>query len=146
MKQRFHERARHNRPDHIQPLQRDEPNPQWDVLSDRPGSQRDPVVIFWRSIWARVSSSDAIMNSLSRRPYAEPLSVPYRDHFRRWPISAGKLVSLIDLSWSDYRIASYFGVEPVKVSALRTYYGLVDYAQDSRARRMRGRNCLESDG
>jgi hypothetical protein len=33
---------------------------------------------------------------------------------------------IIDLGWSDYRIAYYFGVEPVKVSALRAYYGLVD--------------------
>lgn len=69
------------------------------------------------------------MNCSSRRPYAETLSVPCRDHFRRWPISAGKLVTLIDLGWSDYRIACYFGVEPVKVSALRTYYGLVDNAK-----------------
>ena len=28
-------------------------------------------------------------------------------------------MSLIDLGWSDYRIASYFCVDPVKVSALR---------------------------
>jgi hypothetical protein len=45
MKQRFHKRVLHkDRPDHIQPLHRDEPNPQWDVLSDRLGSERDPVV------------------------------------------------------------------------------------------------------
>jgi hypothetical protein len=66
------------------------------------------------------------MNYSSRRPYAQTLSLPCRDHFRLWPISAGKLVGLIDLGWSDYRIAYYFGVEPVKVSALRAYYGLVD--------------------
>jgi hypothetical protein len=35
-------------------------------------------------------------------------------------------VSLINLGWSDYRIACHFDVEPVKVSALRAYYGLVD--------------------
>jgi hypothetical protein len=43
-------------------------------------------------------------------------------------MSAGKLVSLINLGWSDYRIACHFGVGPVKVSALRAYYGLVDQA------------------
>jgi hypothetical protein len=81
------------------------------------------------------------MNCSSRCPYAETLSVPCRE-----PISAGKLVSLIDLGWSDYRIACYFGVEPAKVSALRAYYGLVDQAQDSWAWRMRRRNRLESEG
>ena len=79
----------------------------------------------------------------SRRPYGEMLSLACRDHL---PISAGKLVSLIDLGWSDSRIASYFGVEPVKVSALRAYYGLVDQAQDSWVWRMRRRNRLESQG
>ena len=43
-----------------------------------------------------------------------------------WPITFGELASLIDLGISDDRIASYFGVEQVKVSALRAYYGLVD--------------------
>ena len=43
-----------------------------------------------------------------------------------WPISSGELASLIDLGLSDDRIARYFGVERVKVSALRAYYGLVD--------------------
>ena len=62
------------------------------------------------------------MHSSSRRRYAEMLSLACRDHL---PISAGKLVGLIDLGWSDGRIACYFGVEPVKVSALRAYYGLV---------------------
>ena len=46
-------------------------------------------------------------------------------------MTAGKLVGLIDLGWSDNRIACHFDVEPVKVSALRAYYGLVDQAQDS---------------
>ena len=78
-------------------------------------------MIFWRAIWARLSRDRRhhelfVQASLRSATFgAGP-----RDHFRRWPISAGKLVSLIDLGWSDYRIACYFGVEPVKVSALRT--------------------------
>ena len=86
------------------------------------------------------------MNYSSRRQYAESLSLRSGDHFRPWPISPGKLVSLIDLGWSDNRIACHFGVEPVKVSALRGYYGLVGQAQDSWAWRMRRRNRLESEG
>ena len=58
------------------------------------------------------------MNYSPRRLYAETHSLPSCDHFRPWPISAGKLVSLIDLGWSDYRIACYFRVSPVKVLAL----------------------------
>ena len=65
------------------------------------------------------------MNYSSRRQYAESLSLRSGDHFRPWPITAEKLVSLIDLGWSDNRIACHFDVEPVKVSALRVYYGLV---------------------
>ena len=57
------------------------------------------------------------MNYSPRRLYAETHSLPSCDHFRPWPISAGKLVSLIDLGWSDYRIACYFCVS-VKVLAL----------------------------
>jgi hypothetical protein len=30
-------------------------------------------------------------------------------------------MGLIDLGWSDYRIATYFCVAPEKVSALRAY-------------------------
>ena len=71
------------------------------------------------------------MNYSPRRLYAETHSLPSCDHFRPWPISAGKLASLIDLGWSDYRIACYFCVEPVKVSALRAYFGLVGHPQDS---------------
>ena len=67
------------------------------------------------------------MNYSPERPYAETHSLPSCDHFKPWPISAGKLVSLIDLGWSDYRIACYFRVDPVKVSALRAYYGLVGH-------------------
>ena len=71
------------------------------------------------------------MNYSSRRQYAELLSLRSGDHFRPWPITAEKLVSLIDLDWSDNRIACHFDVEPVKVSALRVYYGLVVHAQNS---------------
>jgi hypothetical protein len=89
-------------------------------------------VIVWRAIWARLSrSNDTIMDHSSRRHYSETLSLRLRDQFRPWPINARILVSLIDIGWSDNRIARYFGVEPVKVSALRAYYGLVDQAQDS---------------
>ena len=56
------------------------------------------------------------MHYSSRRPCAETLSPPFRDHIRPWPISAQKLVSLIDLGWSNYRIACHFFVEPEKVS------------------------------
>jgi hypothetical protein len=49
--------------------------------------------------------------------------------FRPQPISADKLASLIDLGWSDYRIASYFGVEEPKLSGLRAYYGWANRAQ-----------------
>jgi hypothetical protein len=52
------------------------------------------------------------------------------------------LWTLIDLGWSDYRIASYFSVEPKKVSALRVYYGLVQQAPDSWVWRMRRRKRL----
>ena len=83
------------------------------------------------------------MHYSSRPPYADTLSPTCRAHL---PISAGKLVSLIDLGWSDNRIACYFGVAPLRVSALRAYYGLIDQAQDSWVWRMRRRNRLESQG
>jgi hypothetical protein len=83
------------------------------------------------------------MHHSSRRPCTETLSPWDCDHDRPWPISAAKLVDLIDLGWSDYRIANYFGVEPRKVSALRVYYGLVQQAQDSWVWRMRRRDRLE---
>jgi hypothetical protein len=85
------------------------------------------------------------MNYSSRRHYAETFSPRFRVHFRPWPISAGKLVSLINLGWSDNRIACYFDVEPVKVSALRAYYGLVDHPRDSWVWQVRRRNRLESE-
>jgi hypothetical protein len=102
-------------------------------------------MMFWRQV-GRDSRSDIIMNYSSRHNYAETLSLRFRDHFRLWPVSAKKLVSLIDLGWSNNQIACYFGVKPVKVSALRAYYGLVDCAQDSWVWRMRRRNRLESEG
>ena len=43
-----------------------------------------------------------------------------------WPITSGELASLIDLGIPDDRIAKYFGIKRVKVSALRAYYGMVD--------------------
>jgi hypothetical protein len=82
------------------------------------------------------------MHYWSSPPYADTLSLTCRGHLP----SAQKLVSLIDLGWSDNRIACYFGVEPVKVSALRVYYGLVDQAPDFWAWRMSRRNRLESQG
>jgi hypothetical protein len=89
-------------------------------------------MMVWHVIWARLSrSNDTVMDHSSRRHYSETISLQFRDQFRPWPISARILVSLIDIGWSDNRIACYFGVEPVKVSALRAYYGLVDQAQDS---------------
>ena len=54
-------------------------------------------------------------------------------------------MSLIDLGWSDYRISCYFRVDPVKVSALRAYYGLLGHAQESWVSRMRRRHRLESE-
>ena len=55
--------------------------------------------------------------------YAETLSKSH--DYSPWPISSGELASLIDLGVPDDRIARYFGVKRVKVSALRAYYGLV---------------------
>lgn len=56
--------------------------------------------------------------------YAE---TPSKSHdYNPWPISSGELASLIDLGVPDDRIARYFGVKRVKVSALRAHYGLVD--------------------
>jgi hypothetical protein len=104
-------------------------------------------MIVWRAIWARLSrSNDTIMDHSSRRHYSERISLQFRDQFRPWPISARKLMSLIDIGWSDNRIACYFGVAPLRVSALRAYYGLIDQAQDSWVWRMRRRNRLESQG
>jgi hypothetical protein len=54
------------------------------------------------------------MHYSSGRPCAETLSLPFRDHLGQRPISAQKLVNLIDLGWSDYRIACHFCVEPEK--------------------------------
>ena len=103
-------------------------------------------MIGWHAIWARLSRSDnPLMNYSSKRQYADLLSLRSGDHFRPRPITAEKLVSLIDLGWSDNRIACHFDVEPVKVSALRAYYGLVDHAKGSWLRRMRRRKRLENE-
>ena len=67
------------------------------------------------------------MMSRSNKPhYSNTFPKSARSDYNPWPISAGELASLVDLGLSDNRIARYFGVEPVKVSALRSYYGLVD--------------------
>ena len=57
--------------------------------------------------------------------------------YRRWPTSAGILMGLLELGWSDNRIASYFCIEPDKVSGLRGYFGLVQQAHDSWVWRLR---------
>ena len=63
--------------------------------------------------------------SRSDRPhYAD--TFPKSHGYSPWPISSWELASLIDLGISDDRIARYFGVNTVKVSALRAYYGLAD--------------------
>ena len=67
------------------------------------------------------------MMSRSDKPhYSDMFPKSARSDYNSWPLSAGALASLVDLGLSDNRIARYFGVEPVKVSALRAYYGLVD--------------------
>ena len=72
------------------------------------------------------------LESDTRMNYSEHFAFPCSDRPR--PISAGNLVSLIDLGWSDYRIAHHFGVEQSKVLGLRAYYGLVDSAERVEAR------------
>ena len=62
--------------------------------------------------------------------YADMSSKLASEDYNPWPISPGELASLVDLGLSDDRIARYFGVEQVKVSALRAYYGLVDTGPD----------------
>lgn len=63
--------------------------------------------------------------SQDKPPYAGTFSTsPGGDS--PWPLSAGELASLVDLGLLDDQIARYFGVDQVKVSALRAYYGLVD--------------------
>ena len=67
-----------------------------------------------------------MIKSPDKPPYAGTLSTsPHGDH-SPWPVSSGELASLVDLGLSDDQIAKYFGVEQVKVSALRAYHGLVD--------------------
>jgi hypothetical protein len=86
------------------------------------------------------------MHPSPRRPCAETLWLPLRDLVGQRPISAQNLVSLIDLGWSDYRIACHFCVEPRKVSALRAYYGLVQQKEDSWVWRMRRQDRLANEG
>ena len=69
---------------------------------------------------------DDIMRRSDRPRHADTFSSSPSDGYSPWPITSGELASLVDLGLSDNRIARYFGVEPVKVSALRDYYGLVD--------------------
>ena len=58
--------------------------------------------------------------------YTDTSSKLPSEDYDPWPISAGELASLVDLGLSNNKIARYFGVELGRVSALRTYYGLVD--------------------
>jgi hypothetical protein len=58
---------------------------------------------------ARVPKGEIIMNDSPKRHHVKTPSLRSRDHFGPWPISAGELVSLIDLGWSDNHIARYFG-------------------------------------
>jgi hypothetical protein len=68
--------------------------------------------------------------SLDKSPNADPLSLYLRGDYSPWPISPGELASLVDLGLSDDQIASYFGVQKEKVSALRAYYGLAESSMD----------------
>jgi hypothetical protein len=76
---------------------------------------------------ARRVFEEVVMNYSRKHPNAEAVSSPSGD--TPWPISVGKLASLIDLGWSDYQIADYFGVEQSKLSGLRAYYGFLDHPQ-----------------
>ena len=67
-----------------------------------------------------------MIKSPDKPPYAGTLSTSPHGDYSPWPVSSGELASLVDLGLSDDQIARYFGVEQVKVSALRAYYGLVD--------------------
>jgi hypothetical protein len=94
---------------------------------------------------AHVPKVKIMMNDSLKRHDVKITLLRPRDHFGPWPISAGELVSLIDLGWSDNRIACHFGVEPVKVFALRAHHGLIDHVQDSWIWQMRERNRLQSE-
>ena len=67
-----------------------------------------------------------MIKSPDKPPYAETLSTSPHGDYSPWPVRSGELASLVDLGLSDDQIARYFGVEQVKVSALRAYYGTVD--------------------
>jgi hypothetical protein len=64
--------------------------------------------------------------SSDKPPYADTFSISPSGDYSPWPVGSGELASLVDLGLSDHQIARYFGVEQVKVSALRAYYGLFD--------------------
>src|SRR5262245_29454232 len=97
-------------------------------------------------LWSILPGAAQFMHYSFRRPCARAHSLQLGDHVRQWPISAQKLVNLIDLGWSDYRIACHFGVEREKVSGLRAYFGLVQRAEDTWVWRMRCRNRLANKG
>ena len=81
-----------------------------------------------------------VMSHSHKPHYADTFS-PSED-YKPWPISAGELTSLIDLGLSNNQIASYFGVEPMRVSALRSYYGLAN----SESGRDQVRDMISEDG
>jgi hypothetical protein len=51
-----------------------------------------------------------------------------------WPISGSELATLVDLGLSDDLIAKYFGVKMRKVTALRSYFGLINGCAPARER------------
>jgi hypothetical protein len=54
----------------------------------------------------------------------EPFLEPPSNRYKPWPIGARELTALVELGLSDDRIATYFGVNREKVSALRRNHGL----------------------
>jgi hypothetical protein len=82
------------------------------------------------------------MNKMSKSPSDKPdcantVSNSAINGGGQWPISSRALADLIDLGMSDHRIASYFGVEQTKVSALRAYYGLAEQIGPTKNRKRR---------
>jgi hypothetical protein len=82
------------------------------------------------------------MNKMSKSPSDKPdcgntVSKSAINGGAQWPISSRALADLIDLGMSDDRIASYFGVEQTKVSALRAYYGLAEHIGPTKNRKRR---------
>ena len=67
--------------------------------------------------------------SRSDKPhYANTFSQSPSDGLQPMARSSGELVARSISAYSDDRIAGYFGVERVKVSALRAYYDWLDSA------------------